>query len=123
MKYLGVDFGLRKVGLATSEGILASPYKVLTGKGFGDLVEKIKKEIQGFDKVVIGMPEGEMGQTVKGVIKILRKEGLDIEEAQETLSSQKALSRMIDLGISKKKRKVNDAAAAAIILQDYLDKR
>ena len=121
MRYLGIDFGLRRVGLAISEGLLASPYKVLTGKGFDDLLEQIKKESNGFDKLVVGMPEGKIGQTVKGLIKALRKIGLDVEEAEETLSSKKALSRMVELDIPLKKRKVSDDIAAAIILQEYLD--
>lgn len=123
MKYLGVDFGLRRVGLAVSEGIIASPYKVLESKGFSDLLEKIKKESVGFDKLVVGMPEGKMGQTVSGFITALRKAGLDVEEMQETLSSKKALEQMIKLNIPKRRRRVNDDIAAAIILQSHLDQR
>lgn len=121
MKYLGIDFGLRRVGLAMSDGILASPLKVLTGRGFADLVDQIKKEAKGFDKLIIGMPEGKMAQNVKGVMKALRMQGLDVEEVDETLSSQKALEKMIEIGTPKKKRKVSDDTAAAIILQEYLD--
>lgn len=121
MKYLGVDFGLRRVGLSTSEGTIISPYKVLTGRGFNDLLEKVKNESVGFDKLVVGMPEGRMGKIVSGFIAALRKAGLDVEETQETLSSKRALDQMIELNIPKKKRQVNDAYSAAIILQDYLD--
>lgn len=123
MKYLGIDFGLKRVGLATSEGDIASPYKVLEGKNFLDLVKKVKKEVEGFDKFVVGMPEGKMRQTILGFIKALRKFGLDVEEADETLSSQKATHKMIELDIPKDKRGNNDAYSAAIILQNYLDSR
>lgn len=121
MRYLGIDFGLRRVGLATSEGNLASPYKVIKVRGFNDLLEKIRKESAGFDRLVVGVPEGKMGQTVLKFMNALKKIGIDVKEAEETLSSQKALKHMIELGIPRKKRKVNDARAAAIILQDYLD--
>ncbi len=121
MKYLGVDFGLRRIGLATSDGELASPFKVVEGRGFTDLVEKIKKEAVGFDKIVVGLPEGKIGQTVLGFVKALKKSGLDVETADETLSSQKAVEAMVELNISKKDRRVIDAVAAAIILQNYLD--
>lgn len=123
MKYLGVDFGLRRVGLAVSEGELASPYKVLSGKGFKDLLKKVIKETEGFDKVIVGMPEGKMAKIVSGFINALRKNGLDVLEADETLSSKRALNQAIETGISKKKRKFNDKLAAAIILQNYLDNR
>lgn len=125
MKYLGVDFGLRRVGLSLSEGVIASPFKTVEVKNFSDAVEKIwqiaKKE--HFTKIVVGLPEGKMGQTVNGFIKVLKKKGLDIVEADETLSSQKAIKQLLEKNTPLKKRRVNDAVAAAIILQDYLDSR
>lgn len=121
MKYLGIDFGLRRVGLATSEGNLASPWKVMTGKGLTDLVGKIEKEAHAFDKIVVGLPEGQMGKVVRRVIASLKAKGLDVVEADETLSSQTATAKMIELNIPRQKRKVNDDTAAAIILQNYLD--
>lgn len=121
MKYLGIDFGLKRVGLAQSEGSLASPLKVIEGRGFDDLLQKLKKEISGFDKIIIGLPEGKMGKLVKRLVKILRGSNVDITEADETLSSKHATKLMVDLEIPRKKRAVNDAYSAAIILQNYLD--
>src|SRR3989344_6441502 len=123
MKYLGIDFGLKRVGLATSEGNLASPLKTIEVKGFKDIVEKVVKLVktEGFDKIVVGLPEGKMGQTVLGFIKALRNFGIEAVEADETLSSQKATAQMIELNVPKKDRRINDATAAAIILQNYLD--
>lgn len=123
MKFLGVDFGLKRVGLATSEGELASPYKVINGSSFLDLLEKIKKEANGFDKVIIGLPEGSMGKIVKKAIKKLRESGIDIVETDETLSTKNAMHEMIELNIPKKKRQTSDAYAAAMILQNYLDEK
>jgi len=123
VKYLGVDFGLKRVGLAISEGELASAYKVIEGTSFSDLLEKIKKEAIGFDKVVIGLPEGRIGKLVKKAIKKLKESGIEVAEADETLSTQNATREMIELNIPKRKRKVNDAYAAAGILQNYLDEK
>ena len=123
VKYLGLDFGLKRVGLAISEGTLASPFKILEVNNFqdalGQVVELVSKE--KIDRVVVGLPEGKISKTVIGFIKALKKQGLDVESADETLSSQKALQQMIESDISKKGRRVNDSVAAAIILQDYLD--
>lgn len=123
MRYLGIDFGLKRVGLATSEGTLAYPFKTLEVKNFKDAVEQVKKlvEVEGFESIVVGLPEGKMGQTVLGFIKSLKKMELDVVEADETLSSQKAIQQMIELNIPKNKRQTSDAYSAAIILQDYLD--
>lgn len=122
MKYLGVDFGMRRIGLATSEGEIASPLTTLEVKNFHDAVEKVSVISKEFDKIIIGLPEGKIGQTVLGFVKALKKMGHDAETADETLSSQKAIQTMIDQHTSKKARRINDATAAAIILQDYLDK-
>ncbi|TSC87606.1 MAG: putative holliday junction resolvase [Microgenomates group bacterium Gr01-1014_7] len=123
MKYLGVDFGLRRVGLAISEGSIASPFKTIEVKDFSDAVEKIFQLVEkmGFSKIVIGLPEGKMGQTVRGFINALKKKGLDIVGADETLSSKQAILDMIAQNAPREKRKVTDAAAAAIILQNWLD--
>ena len=123
MRYLGVDFGLRRIGLATSEGNLAAPFKVLDVKSLKDASLKVEEVIRegGFDQAVVGLPEGKMGQTVLGFIKKLRKRGINVIEVDETLSTQKALEQMIELNIPKEKRRVSDDYSAAIILQEYLD--
>lgn len=123
MKYLGVDFGLRRIGLATSEGELASRWKVLTVRNLKDAIDQVAKIFKKgeFDKMVVGLPEGKTGQKVYGFINNLKKKGLEVESFDETLSSKEATSRMIQLNISEKKRRVNDDMAAAIILQNYLD--
>ncbi len=126
MRYLGIDFGLRRIGLAISEyGELATPWKIVEVTGLKDATDKIKKILsqENFDKIVVGLPEGKIGKTVLGFIKALKKAGLNVEACDETLSSKKAVSHMIELGIPKDKRKFNDATAAAIILQNYLDNK
>lgn len=123
MKYLGVDFGLRRIGLATSDGELAASFKVLEVKSLKDASLKLAEIIRTghFDQVVVGLPEGKIGQTVLGFINKLRKSGIEVIAVDETLSTQKALEQMIELKIPKKKRKVSDDYSAAIILQEYLD--
>lgn len=123
MKYLGVDFGMKKIGLAISEGQLASPYKVIFGKGMDDLIKKIERIIreEDFEKIVVGLPEGLIGQYTEKFINKLIRDDFDVISVDETLSSQKALEMMIQSGKSKKRRRQNDAVSAALILQDYLD--
>lgn len=125
MKYLGVDFGLRRVGLAVSFGELASPLKTIEVGGFKDAVMKVMKlaRTEGFNKIIVGLPEGKIGETVLGFITALKKRGLDVESYDEALSTRQATRQMIELNIPKEKRKINDAYSAAIILQTYLDNR
>ncbi len=125
MRYLGIDFGLRRIGLAVSEGELATSWQVLEVKNFKEGIEKVSKIIkkEEFEKVIVGLPEGKMGKSVIGFINALKKAGFLIETSDETLSSKNAMLDMIEMGIPQEKRKHNDAQAAAIILQNYLDNR
>ena len=125
MKYLGIDFGLRRIGLATSNGDFASPENILEVSGFKDAVNKVIEIInkEEFSKIVVGLPQGKMGKNVLGFVKALKKAGLDVITADETLSTKRADSQMIEVGFPLKKRRVNDAYAASIILQDWLDNR
>lgn len=122
MKYLGVDFGLKRIGLAISEGNFASPFKIIESKNLADAVAKIAKISKDFDKVIVGMPEGDMGKATEKFINSLKKVGVKVETADETLSSQNAAKLMIEMGLKRKKRKENDAMAAAEILQNYLNR-
>lgn len=123
MKYLGIDFGLKRVGLATSDGQLAAPLKTIEVRNFKDAVSKIMDIIssESYEKIIVGLPEGKMGQTVTGFVNALKRKHIDVETSDETLSSKKALEQMIETNVPREKRKVNDKLAAAIILQDYLD--
>lgn len=125
MRYLGIDFGLRRIGFAISDGELATPFKTVGIKGLHDAV-KVVLDLsfkENIEKIIVGLPEGKLGETVLGFIKALRKKGLDVQSSDETLSSKKALNQMIETGTPLKKRKVNDDIAAAIILQEYLDNK
>lgn len=123
MKYLGIDFGLKRIGLALSEGELATPWQILEVKNFSDALKKTGEIIKKgeFNKVIVGLPEGKMAKNVIGFINALKKEGFEVEAADETLSSQKALETMIKQGIPRKKRRAEDAYSAAEILQQFLD--
>lgn len=124
MKYLGVDFGLKRVGLAQSEGTLASPLQTISVRGVKDAIKKISQFAQDkkVSKIVVGLPEGKLGKTALGFVRGLKNAGLNVETADETLSSQKAIYKMIEENIPRGKRQINDAYSAAIILQDWLDK-
>lgn len=128
MRYLGLDYGLKKVGLAMSEGQIATPLKVLEISSLADAVSKILHVIkqEQIDRVVIGVPESGQAKSIvkKFIAKIktdLKENPVSIIEADETLSSSSAKELMIDLGIGEKARQKEDAYSAVIILQNFLD--
>ncbi len=123
MRYLGVDFGLRRIGLAISEGELASPWQIIEVSSFSDAIEKTSKIINenSFEEIIIGLPEGQIGKKAAKFAAALRKQGFEVKSADETLSSKKALAELIEQGAGQKKRRFKDAFSAAEILQNYLD--
>lgn len=125
MKILGIDYGRSKIGLAIADGKLAEPLMVLKYKDEKELVKRIKTEIEKgkIEKVVIGVSEGKMAVETEKFIRRLNKEiNIPVEEFDETLTSRDAQSLSIQAGINRKKRReMEDAYAAALILQNWID--
>jgi len=124
MKILGIDYGLKKIGLALTEGNLAEPLSVISNRS--SVVSKISGVCQkyGIEKIVIGMPEGKIATKVREFGKKLSQSTkLPVVFQDETLTSQEAIAKMIEAGRGRKYRQTkSDAFAAALILQSYLDK-
>jgi len=125
MKILGIDYGRKKMGLAMAEGSLAEPLKVIRYEDTRTVAEQIKKVIteNGIEKVIVGLSEGEMGRESKN-FSLSFGEMLDIpvETFDETLSTQEAQILSKEAGIRQKRRhQMEDAYAACIMLQNYLD--
>ncbi|MFH1864048.1 MAG: Holliday junction resolvase RuvX [bacterium] len=125
MRLLGIDYGRRKVGLAISEGKVAEPLYVIRysdEKALGASIGRIIKEFET-EKVVVGVSEGEMGEESKNFGQSLsQKLQIPVETFDETLSTHDAQRVSVEAGINRKKRKsMEDAYAAAIMLQGYLD--
>lgn len=123
MKYLGVDYGLRKVGLAVSEGLIASPYKNLSIGSLEDALSQIQTIIrkEQISEVIVGLPESGPNKVITNKF-IQRLRGfMTVYTVNEHLSTQMASQLMIEMGTSQKKRRHDDAMSAALILQSYLD--
>lgn len=119
MKTLGIDYGKSKIGLAIGVGSFAEPLKVIRVESFSDAVYKIKNEIKTEmpDRIVVGVSEGDMGEQSRIFAKEVGATTFD-----ETLTSKDAQKLSIEAGISRKKRhQMEDAYAASLMLQNYLD--
>jgi len=138
---VGLDIGRRRIGVAISDatGTLARPVGVLSRGGadadalrlVADEIARLGAEEDGVAAIVMGLPRrldgsaNEMTPLVHTFADQLRTaSGLPVVLQDERLSSREAESR---LAIREKdwraRKKKLDAAAAAIILQDYLDSR
>lgn len=135
-----MDVGDRRVGVAVSDalGVIASPLAVIHRtskvKDFA-AIERLVRE-HSVDGLVVGHPLNDDGSAgpqarrieryVDGLCEALQDAGLHIsvELWDERMSTQQAQALMIDSGRSVKHRKEwLDAAAAAVILQEYLDEK
>lgn len=123
MMTLGLDFGLKKIGLALSEGELAEPLAVI--ENHSSTVSKIAVLCQHhkIEKLVIGVSEGKISQDIRRFGENLsRKTQLPVVYHAETLTTKEAIAKMIEAGKGRKYRQEReDACAAALILQSYLD--
>jgi len=125
MNILGIDYGKRKVGLATADSALATPLSTIKYQEPEDLLGKLDLVVQeqGISEIVVGVTEGEMEEEQMRFGKLLEEKfGLPVHFQDETLSTHDAqiLAREAGIGQLKRRRK-EDAYAATIILQGYLD--
>ncbi len=120
MKYLGIDWGIKRIGLAVSEGQIASPFATFSVTPLEGAVKKISEIVlqEKIDQIILGLPEGKMGEIVK---KVATKLPGKVILTDETLSSQTAHRLMIEMGVKKEKRKDDNAVAAMVILQGFLE--
>lgn len=105
MKYLGIDYGEKYIGLAigNDELKIALPFKIVNN------IQEIKQIInqEKIDKIIIGLPKGFRGETEQTKkTRKFAKNFKNFEFADERFTSK--------IG-------ENHASAAAIILQDYLN--
>jgi putative Holliday junction resolvase len=127
MNVLGIDWGEKKIGVSLASGTLAEPIEVIRYEHASKLFARLKEICTkyGIEKIIVGVSEGSSAIAAKNFATVLQKElGLTVETYDETLSSFDAqeLSRLA--GQNRKKRKnMEDAFAATVMLQNYLDER
>jgi putative Holliday junction resolvase len=140
VRVLGIDVGRRRVGLAISDpsGTLARPLTTLTVTSAADAVDRVAAEAtrlsaeeDGLAAIVVGVParlDGSPTDETRGVAEFMAaltaRVPVPVFGGDERLTSREAESRLAVGERDWRRRKAKlDAAAAAIILQDYLDQK
>jgi len=139
VRIVGLDVGERRIGVAVSDvtRTLARPLGVLRPAGLdvdavrlsADEIGRLAREEDGVASIVVGLPrrlDGTPSDMTRRVEQFARqleaRTALPVTLQDERLSSREAESR---LALREKDWRVRkqrlDAAAAAVILQDYLD--
>jgi putative Holliday junction resolvase len=142
VRWLGIDLGRRRVGLALSDSsaTLARPWKTVTAglttaatvDALAAIIAELAKDSlhdSAIHGIVVGLPrrlggeDNEQTAVTREVARLLgERTGLPVQLQDERLTSREAESRLAPRERDWRKRKLLiDAVAAAIILQDYLD--
>ena len=133
IKYLGLDLGKRRIGLAISDDLNITA-QVLDFIDFKDLTSFVNDIIQlvaekGVTRFVIGNPRNMKGTESSGSLRAkeiaerLKDEtGIDAVLWDERLTTVSAEKILISANVRRKKRKQKiDSLAAQVMLQSYLD--
>jgi len=133
MRYLAVDYGAKRTGLAICDPAetLASPLAVIEGQK--DLPKKIAEvvEAENVEAIVLGLPlnmddsTGPQARLVFQFAEQLEKVlNIPIHFQDERLSSFSAAEKLASADFTmKKKKKRLDAIAAAEILEAFLEQK
>lgn len=140
MRVIGLDVGERRIGVAISDptGLLARPVGVIQTTGLtrdaldraAGEVARLAAEDGGVAAIVVGLPRhldgrpSDMTPKVEAfAARLGDRTSLPVHLQDERLSSREAESRLAEREKDWRVRKKQlDAVAAAIILQDYLDR-
>jgi putative Holliday junction resolvase len=130
---MGLDIGDKRIGVALSDpgGIVASPFTIIERAGGEEDIKAVIDIIEQREvgKIIVGLPRlmsGTVGQQavkVEAFVEQLRRHTqIPIELRDERLSTVSA-RRLMQQGTGRKKksRPRYDAAAAAVVLQAYLE--
>ena len=133
-KYLGVDYGDVRTGLAECDvsGMLASGIATIKEGGMRNTANRVAKEAEARSckKIIIGLPknmdgtEGERSNVIKAFAEILSSiTNIPIDFCDERMTTMQAYRFLDGAGTFGKKRKdVIDTLSAELILQSYIDR-
>lgn len=136
MRYLGLDFGTKTIGISISDrtNLIASSYKLIEYKNndYTTVIEELRNiiKLNSITTLILGLPKnmnnsiGERAtETIKFKDNIEKELNIDVVLEDERLTTKEAHKTLIEANMSRKKRKKNvDKVAASFILQNYLDR-
>jgi len=131
-RYLGVDYGTKRIGLAISDGLglTARPLEVVARPDLETALRRIFDQYP-IAEVVVGLPtalgghEGESATAARALgEEIGELLAVPVRYVDERFTSRIAESALLESGMKRRDRKATvDKVAAAIILQTFLDSK
>ena len=130
MKILGLDLGLRRIGVALSDGSTVASQDTIEYWSRDEAIQKILKiaREEQVEKIILGLSKNSSGEAEDMVrsfaLEINKLIPVPIEFVDETLTSKEAERVLADLKIdprSDKYKKEIDRISAKLILEQYLN--
>jgi putative Holliday junction resolvase len=133
MRALAIDLGSVRVGIAISDelGLMAHPRPHLAGGNVPALLQALQAlaMAEGIDRFIVGLPrhlngsEGRAARDARRFARALAKHtGIEVVLCDEWLSTRQAQARLREAGNKQRdSRSRIDSAAAAVLLQSWLD--
>ena len=132
-KYIGIDYGQKKIGLSVSDDdkVFAFPLETVKKIDFFDFIIDFTKK-NNVEKFIVGKPirmSGENSQIESEIIKFIKNlerkfPEIPIIRFDERFTSKIATKYILSAGVKKKIRlnkEIVDKISATIILRDFLE--
>lgn len=135
MRAAGIDLGRVRVGVALADelGLMAHPRPYLDGRNPKQLLIRLRELAQNeqIEVFVVGLPrhlDGREGLAARRARRfaeeLARATGVPVELADEWLTTVEAAGRLREQGLDSRAARTRiDSAAAAVLLQSWLDAR
>lgn len=135
MRVLAIDHGTKRMGIALSDptGVIALPLEFIPAEPFAQFLVRLKQLIQEkeVEMILVGMPRnmdgsyGPAAAKVQEFVAVLKETiAIPIKIWDERLTSTQANRFLLEADVRRQDRKQKvDKAAAAILLQSFLDSR
>ncbi len=133
-KYLGVDYGDKRTGLAECDpsGLIATGICTISEGGMRKTAIRVAKEAtdRACKKIIVGLPknmdgtEGERAEVIRAFVALLGEyTDIPVDYYDERMTTMVAYRFLGETGTYGKKRKdAVDTLSAQIILQNYIDR-
>ena len=135
IRIMGIDYGEKRIGIALSDPLLTFAYAFTTLQNDSSFLIKLSKIIieKKIIKIILGLPSERFKSSKELSQKVLElkseietKNKIEVVLWDEEYSSVIAKEKIMESVTKKSKRKQKDLLdrhSAAVILQEYLDKK
>lgn len=127
MRYLGIDYGGKRTGVAFASGGVAVVKEVIESSSERDIIQRLEQIVvdESIDAIVVGLPTNMQGENTEMTNRV-QAFVAHLAEAVElpVHTTDERLTSVMAEGLTREMRGAQtDQVAAQILLQNYLDQQ